>query len=188
MYHIRCVFCLFFRFAHLEYLSLNWKAPPFGVADYVIFDLEYQYDRSYIVRRKEQKHFLHYITERSGLDKKNPPFSENGGRGCMKLLLRKIVVYITTFGRAGCPTIGGILNDNLYFSNIPDNDLAEADIAVQEDNGIGVGVGMSLGVNRGKGGAGDRLYPVFPGDQDFQLTEGAVQVDGAVLRNLLTAA
>jgi hypothetical protein len=26
--------------SNLNYLSLNWKAPPFGVADYVIFDLE----------------------------------------------------------------------------------------------------------------------------------------------------
>jgi len=26
--------------SNLNYLSLNWKAPPFGVADYVIFNLE----------------------------------------------------------------------------------------------------------------------------------------------------
>ena len=26
--------------SNLNYLSLNWKAPPLGVADYVIFDLE----------------------------------------------------------------------------------------------------------------------------------------------------
>ena len=30
----------FHTISNLNYLSLNWKAPPFGVADYVIFDLE----------------------------------------------------------------------------------------------------------------------------------------------------
>ena len=29
-----------YTISNLNYLSLNWKAPPFGVADYVIFDLE----------------------------------------------------------------------------------------------------------------------------------------------------
>ena len=72
-------------------------------------------------------------------------------------------------------------------SDVFDGDLAEADVCIQADHALRLGIGLADDIQRSKGGAAVGLHPEPLGNQQGQLTKGAVCFDPAVLEHFLTA-
>ena len=83
---------------------------------------------------------------------------------------------------------GGTICHRCYILYVTDQKFAEADISVQTDDTRGIGIRGSLNVDTCEGGAVVRLYPESFGNQQIQLTEGAVGIQLAIIGDFFAAA